>query len=75
MNYFHYLMIVTFCGGLFCRQLPSPLGLGGKISRGTARQQLTPLDSPSTRWPVPTDRKIFFNKSHTPRVYVLQQIV
>lgn len=32
-----------------------------KISIGTAGQELI---FPPTQWPVPTDRKIFYNKSH-----------
>lgn len=65
---------VTFWGHLFCKQLPSPLGVEGRISRGAAGQQLS-LDSPSTQWSVSADRKILSNTSNTPRVYVLQQIV
>lgn len=64
---------VTFGGGLFCTQLPSPVGVGGKISRGAAGQQLS-LDYPA-QWSAPTDRKILSNVSDSPRIYVLQQIM
>lgn len=58
---------VTFCGGVFYKQLPSPLGVGGKISRVAAGQQLS-LDSPSPQWSVSTDKEILSNTGNTLRV-------